>query len=136
MNRVVHFEIHAKDMDKVQKFYEALFGWKFQGTGPEFGGYRMVMTGPGMDKLEELPKDPGINGGMTPRPGDLPTATQTSVNAFVNIVGVQDTDAMFKKGLELGGSAATEPMDVPNVGRLAYLKDPENNVFGILAPKM
>ena len=97
MNRVVHFEIHAKDMDKVQKFYEQLFGWTFQGTGPEFGGYRMVITGPGMDKLSELPKDPGINGGMTARPGDMPTATQTAVNAFVNIVGVADCDATFRQ---------------------------------------
>ena len=136
MNRVVHFEIHAKDMDKIQKFYQELFGWDIQGTGPEFGGYRMIITGPGMDKLDELPKDPGINGGMTPRPGDLPTATQTSVNAFVCIVGVADCDATFKKGLALGGSVAAAPMDVPNVGRLAYLKDPENNVFGFLTPQM
>jgi hypothetical protein len=136
MNRVVHFEIHAKDMDKLQKFYQGLFGWEFQAMGEKFGGYRVITTGPGMDKLQDLPKDPGINGGMTPRPGDMPTAAQTAVNAFVNVIGVQDTDATFKKALELGGSVAAPPMDVPNVGRLAYIKDPEYNVFGILQPKM
>ena len=136
MNRVVHFEIHAKDMDKLQQFYQQLFGWEFQAMGEKFGGYRVISTGPGMDKLDELPKNPGINGGMTPRSGDLPTPTQTAVNAFVNIIGVADCDATYKKGIELGGSAAMEPMDVPGVGRLAYLKDPEYNVFGILTPTM
>jgi len=123
-------------MDKLQKFYQELFGWEFQAMGTDMGNYRVISTGPGMDKLDQLPKDPGINGGMTPRSGDMPTATQTTVNAFVNIVGVTDTDATFKKALELGGFAAREPMDVPHVGRLAYLKDPEYNVFGILQPQM
>jgi predicted enzyme related to lactoylglutathione lyase len=139
MNRVVHFEIHAKDMDKLQKFYEQLFGWKISGTGPEFGGYRMIMTGPGPDDIaagKVTMENVGINGGMTPRSGDMPTATQTAVNAFVNIIGVEDTDAMFKKGIELGGTESMAPMDVPHVGRLAYLKDPEHNVFGILKPQM
>ena len=139
MNRVVHFEIHAKDMDKLQKFYEELLGWKITNAGAEYGGYRMVMTGPGPTEIAEgkvTMENVGINGGMTPRTGDMPTPTQTAVNAFVCIVGVDDCDATFKKGLELGGSVANEPMDVPHVGRLAYLKDPENNIFGILKPAM
>jgi uncharacterized protein len=34
MNRVAHFEIHAKDLDKAQKFYADVFGWKITDLGP------------------------------------------------------------------------------------------------------
>lgn len=138
MNRVVHFEIHAKDMDKSQQFYEQLFGWKFIAMGPDMGNYRVVMTGPGPDeiagkviKMEEV----GINGGMTPRQGE-PAASGAPVNAFVCIVGVDDVDATMAKAQELGGTVALPAMEVPTVGRLGYLKDPDNNIFGVIKPQM
>jgi len=33
-----------------------------------------------------------------------------------------------------GGTVATEKMDVPGVGVLAYRKDPDGNIFGVLQP--
>lgn len=33
MNRVVHFEIQADDLDRAQKFYEDVFGWTFKKWG-------------------------------------------------------------------------------------------------------
>lgn len=135
MNRVVHFEIHAADPDKLQAFYEGLFGWKFQKMGSEFANYRIIITGE--NKLGELmtPEMMGINGGMTDRRG-APAESGAPVNAFVNVIGVEDVDATFAKGLSLGGSEAIAPMDMPGVGRLAYLKDPENSIFGIIKPTM
>lgn len=136
MNRVVHFEIQAADPDKLEKFYKELFGWEFQHMGADYMDYRVVMTGP-MPKVGEPIKmqDMGINGGLTKRMTGLPTSG-APINGFVNIVGVGDCDAMFKKGLSLGGTEAVAPMDVKGVGRLAYLLDPENNIFGIITPSM
>src|SRR3954469_2964088 len=65
MNRVVHFEIHAKDLDGAQKFYGGIFGWKISDLGPQMGNYRMVSTGDD----EVGARWPGINGGITPRVG-------------------------------------------------------------------
>jgi predicted enzyme related to lactoylglutathione lyase len=45
MNRVVHFEIHAKDFDKLQIFYQDIFGWDIHDMGPQMGNYRTVTTG-------------------------------------------------------------------------------------------
>jgi len=45
MNRVVHFEVHAVDLDKMQKFYESVFGWQIEDLGPQMGNYRLVNTG-------------------------------------------------------------------------------------------
>ena len=129
MNRVVHFEVHAKDMDKVQKFYQELFGWDIKDMGAKFGGYRMVMTG------ENKPGEqwPGINGGMTPRMG-APAAQGAPVNAFVCTITVENIDAMIQKAKAAGGTVALDKMDVPSVGLLAYILDPENNIFGMLQP--
>src|SRR5689334_4926730 len=122
MNRVVHFEIMADDPDRAQKFYEACFGWKFQPTGPEFGNYRVIMTGPGMDELDQLPQNPGINGGLMKRNAPLPEDGK-SPNAFTCIIAVSNIDESIKKIDAAGGKPQTDKMNVPGVGDLRYYKD-------------
>jgi predicted enzyme related to lactoylglutathione lyase len=139
MNRVIHFEIQADDLDRAQKFYEAVFGWKFQETGPGFGGYRIVMTGPSPDVLVKggtvTLEDWGINGGLMKRMGSQP-AEGCSPNAYTCIVAVDDIDAYIKKADAAGGRAQTDKMQVPTVGWLRYYRDTEGNLFGILQPEM
>ena len=129
MNRVVHFEIHAKDPSKLDQFYNEVFGWKITNLGEQMGNYRMVETG------ESTPgeKWPGINGGITPRRGE-PAASGQPVNAFVCTISVDDLDNYLPKVKSAGGTLAVDKMDVPGVGWLAYCKDPEENIFGILQP--
>jgi hypothetical protein len=129
MNRVVHFEIHAKDGDKLQEFYNQVFGWNITNLGEQMGNYRIVVTG------EDSPgeKWPGINGGITQRMGDVPTDGQP-VNAFVCTISVDNIDTYIDKVKNAGGSIAFDKMDVPGVGWLAYCKDIEGNLFGILQP--
>jgi predicted enzyme related to lactoylglutathione lyase len=50
-------------------------------------------------------------------------------------VAVQDPDGTTAKARELGGTALMEPMDVPKVGRLAVLRDPQGATFGIIKPE-
>lgn len=135
MNRVVHFEIHAQDADKMQKFYQDVFGWNISDAGPDYGGYRMIVTGPGPDDMAKgvRMEDVGINGGMTQRMGALPKPGD-AVNAFVCIIGVDDIDATIEKLKAAGGTEALAKMEVPHVGLLAYYRDPEENIFGILQP--
>lgn len=129
MNRVVHFEIHGTDMDALQKFYQDVFGWTFQDMGAQMGNYRVINTG------NDAPNSswPGINGGLTPRRGELPQSGQP-VNAFVCTITVDNIDETLAKIEAAGGKVATEKMDVPGVGMLAYRQDPEGNIFGILQP--
>lgn len=37
MNRVVHFEIHAKNLDEMQRFYTDVFGWSIKDMGEQMG---------------------------------------------------------------------------------------------------
>ena len=129
MNRVVHFEIHAKNLDGAQKFYESVFGWKINDLGPQMGNYRLVSTG------EDQPgaRWPGINGGITPRMGAAPSGGEP-VNAFVCTVTVDNIDSYVEKVKAAGGTVALDKIQVPGVGWLAYVKDLEGNIFGMLQP--
>ena len=122
MPRPVHFEIHASDPERVKVFYEQLFGWSFQRWGDQ--PYWVIRTG------EEAV---GIDGGLVPRRG--PTgAADAPVMAFVCTVQVSDTDAALAKAVALGGTVALPNSAVPGVGWLAYAKDPDGNIFGMMTP--
>ncbi len=54
--------------------------------------------------------------------------------ANVCTVGVDDLDASLEKAARHGGGVAVPRMPVPGVGWLAYCKDTEGNVFGMMQP--
>jgi len=130
VNRVIHFEIHATQPDRLQEFYQSVFDWNIQDMGPAMGNFRVIVTG----KDEPGSRWSGINGGLTPRHGDGPKGGEP-VNAFVCTIEVSDIDETLKKIETAGGSIATDKMEVPGVGILAYRKDPEGNIFGVLQPE-
>ena len=120
MNRVVHFEIHAGDPARAIAFYEKLFGWTIAPWGPP-GLYWSVTTGP-----EGVP---GINGGIVPRRGAIDGA---AVLAYVCTVQVESVDDAMARALSLGGSVALPKMPIPGMGWLAYFKDTEGNIVGVM----
>jgi predicted enzyme related to lactoylglutathione lyase len=123
MSRAVHFEIQASDPQLLIDFYTALFGWSFNKW--EGGDYWMIHTGPD--------DQPGINGGLLPRRGP-PPGDMAAINAFVITVDVDDLDASLSK-VESGGGGAVvcvPKMAVPGIGWLAYVKDPDGNIFGMM----
>ncbi|QYF94309.1 VOC family protein [Massilia sp. PAMC28688] len=121
MSRAVHFEIHASNPQTLIDFYSGLFGWTFNRW--EGGEYWMIQTGADDQR--------GINGGLMPRRGDLPHAT-AAINAFVITVDVDQLDPVVDKATASGGSVALPRMPVPGIGWLAYLKDPDGNIFGVM----
>jgi predicted enzyme related to lactoylglutathione lyase len=121
MGRPVHFEIHASDPERSREFYEQVFGWAVQRWGEQ--AYWMIFTGED-DR-------PGINGGLVPREGPAP-ALGAAVNAFVVTVDVDDLDATIEAALKYGGEIRLPRMPVQGVGWLAYLADPDGNLFGVM----
>ena len=138
MNRVIHFEIHAEDVERAKKFYQSVFGWEMRQMGVEYGNYVLVVTGPGPDEIAKgtvKMEDLGINGGLMKRNAPVPPQGQ-GPNAFVCTVAVDDIDAYIAKADSAGGVPQTEKMEVPNIGHLIYYKDTEGNIFGMLQPTM
>lgn len=126
MSRVVHFEIHADQPERAKAFYTALLGWQFaKWEGGPFE-YYMIITGP--------EGTPGINGGLMKR--QHPISGTDGVIAFVCTVPVENVDASMAKAVELGGKIALPKQPITGVGVLAYVKDTEGNVIGLLQPEM
>ena len=119
MPRPIHFEIHAADMDRAQAFYETMFGWTFSAAGRD--DYRLIATGGG----------PGIDGGLVRRRGPPPVGGQP-VDAFICTIGVDDLDVHLARAQDHGGSVALPRMAVPGVGWLAYVRDCEGNILGMI----
>jgi predicted enzyme related to lactoylglutathione lyase len=122
LSRVVHFEIHAENPRRAIKFYETVFGWSFH-QWPGATEYWLITTGP--------KSEAGIDGGLLPRRGAPPEDGQ-AVNAFVCTVEVADLDGAVQAVEGAGGRIAVPRMAVPGVGWLAYVKDPEGNILGVM----
>ncbi len=115
MARLVHFEMNVKDVHKTISFYEDVFGWKFQKwDGPM--DYWLIMTG---DENE-----PGIDGGLGYAEEGFPKV--------VNTIDVDDIDDIIKKIESKGGEIVRPKHAVPSVGWLAYFKDSEGVMSGIM----
>ena len=127
MDRVVHFEIPAEDVERAKKFYSENFGWRLNQLGPEMGNYVLVHTGPTDDK--GMPQDRAfINGGLMKR--------DPSASSPVLVIAVDDADAAVERVKRSGGKLVSEIMDIPNVGRYARVQDTEGNVIGVIKPIM
>ena len=115
MPRVVHFEIEAEKPERAIKFYEKVFGWKIEKwKGPI--EYWLITTG----KEDE----PGIDGGLSKRTEAEPSTANT--------IDVTSVDDYVKKVESNGGSIVRPKMAVPGVGWMAYFKDPEGTLFGMM----
>lgn len=115
MPRVVHFELNVKDVKKTIKFYKDVFGWKIEKwNGPI--DYWMIMTG---DENE-----PGIDGGLGFEEEIFPKV--------INTIDVENIDEIIKRIEKNGGEIIRSKHAVPGVGWLAYFKDTEGIVTGVM----
>jgi predicted enzyme related to lactoylglutathione lyase len=124
MNRVVHFEIHADDPERAKSFYSALFGWKItKWDGPI--EYWLIETGPKTDQ--------GIDGGMLRRRAPI---DGLAVIAYVCTIDCENIEATMATAQKLGAAIALPKTAIPGVGWMAYLKDTEGNIFGVMQSDM
>lgn len=126
MSRVVHFEIQADDVERAKSFYAAVLGWSFEDysqlTGSTYWG---IVTGPD--------DQPGINGGLLPRPAPAPAEGQ-GTNSFVCTMAVEDYDATEQRIVDAGGRVAMPKMALTGTAWQGYYLDTEVNTFGIHQP--
>lgn len=102
MGRLVHFEIHADDMERAKKFYSEVFGWTFEDWS-EYAGmpYFGAVTGD--------PSEPGVNGALIKRQGPAPEPGQ-AVNGYACTLGVGNYDATEALILQFGASLQCRSM--------------------------
>jgi predicted enzyme related to lactoylglutathione lyase len=111
-------ELASPDTDASASFYGELMDWNATEPGSaETGGYRMFQQ-----------SGKNIAGLMGHMQEGQPTAWATYVS-------VEDADQTAAKVKDAGGSVVVEPMDVMDLGRMAFFADPTGAVFGIWQPK-
>jgi predicted enzyme related to lactoylglutathione lyase len=114
MPRMMHFEIAAQDVEKLQHFYTKTFDWKFRKIRAPIE-YWKIRTGDG--------SEPGIDGGIF---------RKSPLMGAHNVIGVhvlEDYTTLIKKN---GGSIIVPRIRIPGIGRIAVFRDPEGNEFGLL----
>lgn len=120
MNKVVHFEIPTKDLNRAKAFYGDIFGWKLMDMPAMH--YTIVQTVEVDDK--QIPKESGaINGGMT--------ADDKTAKGPVIVIDVPSIDEYIKKIEAAGGKVVAPKVHVGDMGYYARFEDPEGNVVGI-----
>lgn len=115
MSRVIHFEMPADNPERVIQFYEKTFGWRFdKWDGPI--EYWLISTG--------SEDQPGIDGGLARR--------TDSVVGIENTIDVKNLEISLIAVEANGGGIIRPKMAVPGVGWMAYIKDTEGNIFGLM----
>lgn len=124
MNRPVHFEIQAQDLERAAKFYREVFGWTIEKwPGLEYE-YWAIMT------AEKGSTEAGINGGLLKRPASTPPE-MCGTNAYVCTMQVDNFDETAKKIEAAGGKVAMPKFALAGMAWQGYFLDTEGNTFGI-----
>lgn len=114
MPRVIHFEIPSDNPEKAQQFYSKVFGWQMTQWADQ--PYWLCSTG---DKSK-----PGIDGAIIKKRGpDHP---------LVNTIEVDKLDETIKAIEANGGVIVVPRMPIPAIGWLAFFKDTDGNIMGIM----
>lgn len=120
--RFLWHDLLTSDVEKSIDFYKHVIGWNTQAydfQGNDGPAYTMWLAG-------EAPI-----GGVMQRDDEMMGDFPLGWTAYVR---TSDVDATVRQAEELGGSVIAEPMDIPTVGRMAGLADPQGAVIWVLAP--
>jgi predicted enzyme related to lactoylglutathione lyase len=111
-------DLSSPDTDASAAFYGDLMGWSTTEAGsPETGGYRMFQQA-----------GQSVGGLM----GHMQEGQPTAWSTYVSVADANETADKVKAA---GGSVVVEPMDVMDIGRMAFFADPTGAVFGVWQPK-
>ena len=120
-NALCWVELHTTDPAKAHSFYRSLFGWRSEQMEVPGMAYTVLSTAEGDQQAASF-------GGIAPHPDDAQHLL------WLPHFAVADTDDIVARAQENGGSVIMPAMDVPDVGRIAWLADPFGAHFAIINP--
>jgi predicted enzyme related to lactoylglutathione lyase len=118
LGRPLWYELMTSDMKAAETFYTKVVGW----TASPFGGAGQPYTM--FNRSGELPV-----GGVMTMPPDMKAPPFWSM--YVGVPGLEEAAAHLAR---LGGKAHTPVIEVPSVGRMQMVADPQGAVFYLYEP--
>lgn len=118
----IWYELLTSDADAAQSFYGKIVGWDVTDSGQ-----------PGMD-YRILNKGENSVGGLMAITPDM--ASNGARPTWLGYVAVDDVDKCVESVEHGGGKVMMPAMDVPNVGRIAMVTDPQGAPFYVMKPAM
>jgi len=116
----IWYELLTSDMEAAAEFYGAVIGWSVQRSDTPGKDYRQwSIGGVAVGGLMEIPAAAKAMG-MRP--------------SWLGYISVADVDASVAKITAAGGSVRMPAMDIPGVGRMATVADPQGAAFYVMAP--
>ena len=113
----IWYELMTSDVAAAGEFYAAVLGWKRR-VFDHVSGYEIfAMDGEDVAGLMVIPEQ-AASCGMKP--------------GWFGYVGVDDVDATVSDILAAGGKQHMPPTDIPDVGRVAMLADPQGAMFYVM----
>ena len=117
--RFVWHELMSNDPDAAAAYFRTVFGWTTQPFG-QTPGYRLFMSGAqGAGGLMLLPDQAKAHG--TPP-------------VWVTYIATPDIDDTVARAVALGGRILRAVQDIPTIGRVALLADPQGAMFAAITP--
>ena len=110
-------ELSTPDPKAATEFYGSLFGWRFETMDMGQGPYHLIKVG-----------DTSVGGLMAPPPG-----AEGMPPCWGAYVTVAQCDETVTKAQQLGAKVLAGPFDIPSVGRMAVLQDPQGAVIQVIS---
>ncbi|UYG17454.1 VOC family protein [Brachybacterium huguangmaarense] len=114
-------DLSCHDLESAQSFYGDLFGWTFEDAGPETHHYQRASV----DGRPVAGLMLAMDADGTPLPAD------EAPSAWTVYLATDDVERTSAAIADAGGSLVFGPVDVPDVGRMAFVADAVGTPFGI-----
>ncbi|GAA1176943.1 hypothetical protein F4556_005592 [Kitasatospora gansuensis] len=124
-NSLLWVELHVPDPVADIGFYQGLFGWRSQDMAAPGMTYRVLSVRDGDQQDASF-------GGAAPLGGGAGGGNERP--RWVPYFHAEDVEAIVTAATANGGSVLMPAVDVPEVGRIAWLTDPFGAVFALLKP--
>lgn len=117
----IWYELMTPDAEGAKDFYDAVVGWSIGESVAEFNGYRMIAT-----------SDGGFAGGVLPLTAEM--QEHGGKPTWLGYINTRDVDSSAASIEAAGGKVLLAPTDIPNVGRISMVSDPQGVPFYIMKP--
>jgi predicted enzyme related to lactoylglutathione lyase len=119
-SKFIWYELLTSDVDAAAKFYGEVVGWTMEPVSASAIDYRRwSIGGATVGGSMVIPSEAAANG-MRP--------------AWMGYLCVDDVDASVAKIVEAGGASHMPAWDIPGVGRIALVADPQGAHFYVMKP--